>query len=63
MSKNISGSIPRLVVHLMSKIPPTEFQNLQSGDAMKHCTQSLTPEEMQIVNERLQKNLGNGVHG
>src|SRR5713226_10008488 len=29
MSKNVSDSIPHFAAHLISKIPPTEFQNLQ----------------------------------
>jgi hypothetical protein len=28
-SKNVSDSLPRFAAHLMSKIPPMEFQNLQ----------------------------------
>jgi hypothetical protein len=29
ISKNVSNSLPHLATHLISKIPPMEFQNLQ----------------------------------
>ncbi len=29
--QNVSDSIPRFAAHLISKIPPTEFQNLHFG--------------------------------